>query len=124
MLDFAHGKITEITTKPKIAGMGINWQTCHNTIFLGLSDSYEQFYQAVRRFYRFGQKNAVNVYIVIADVEGAVVENIKRKEADANNMYSEMVKHMSKINQKEIAGVSTTTKKYKAAKSLTMPLFI
>ncbi len=84
MMDFAHGKIDEIVTKPKIAGMGMNWQICGNTIFLGLSDSWEQLYQAIRRFYRFGRKETVNVYIVTADIEGSVLDNIIRKERDAD----------------------------------------
>ena len=66
MLAFSDGRIKSLVTKPSIAGFGMNWQNCHNMIFTGLSDSYEQYYQAVRRCWRFGQKQAVNVYIVIS----------------------------------------------------------
>jgi hypothetical protein len=102
MLGFAEGRVTRLVTKPSIAGFGLNWQQCHNVIFLGLSDSYEQLYQAVRRCWRFGQKNEVNVWTVTSSREGAVVENIKRKEADANTMAREMVANMSEINSKEV----------------------
>ena len=72
MIGFSEGQIKCLVTKPSIAGFGMNWQNCHNMIFTGLSDSYEQFYQAVRRCYRFGQKKPVNVYIVISAKEGCV----------------------------------------------------
>jgi hypothetical protein len=62
MLGFSDGKVRVLVTKPSIAGFGLNWQNCHNVIFLGLSDSYEQLYQAVRRCWRFGQKEQVNVW--------------------------------------------------------------
>jgi len=113
MLSFASGDIKDIVTKPKIAGMGMNWQNCNNVIFLGLSDSFEQYYQAVRRCWRFGQKEDVNVHIVTSDIEGAVVENIKRKEKDAEKMALEMVKNMKDINTKDIHGdVKKINKEY------------
>lgn len=56
LLDFGRGKIKYLITKPKIASFGLNWQNCHNIIFNSLNDSYEQYYQAIRRCYRFGQK--------------------------------------------------------------------
>jgi hypothetical protein len=95
MLDFAAGKIRVLVTKPSIAGFGMNWQHCCKMAFVGLSDSFEQYYQAVRRSWRFGQKNPVDVYIVTAETEGAVVRNIKRKEADATAMFEEIVSHMA-----------------------------
>lgn len=58
----------------------MNFQNCHNTAFVGLSDSWEQYYQAIRRFYRFGQTKEVNVHVISAESEGAVVANIKRKK--------------------------------------------
>jgi DNA modification methylase len=113
MLKFASGDIDKLVTKPKIAGLGMNWQSCHNIIFLGLSDSFEQYYQAVRRCWRFGQDRPVNVYIVTADIEGQVVANIKRKENDAMLMADEMLKNMKDINSKEIHGMQTTKTNYK-----------
>lgn len=100
MLGFSSGDVRCLVTKPSIAGWGMNWQHCHNIIFVGLSDSYEQFYQAVRRCWRFGQKEKVNCWIVTAQTEGAVVANIKRKEEDAARMAEDMVKHMA-VNSKD-----------------------
>jgi DNA modification methylase/superfamily II DNA or RNA helicase len=104
MIDFALGKIRVLVTKPSIAGFGLNWQNCHNVVFLGLSDSYEQFYQAIRRCWRFGQKDEVECYIVTSTAEGEVVRNIKRKEADAQRMAEEMGNSMSELNKAEIKG--------------------
>lgn len=112
LLDFANGEIRVLITKPKIAAMGMNFQVCHNTAFVGLSDSYEQFYQAVRRFWRFGQDRPVNCYIVTADIEGAVVKNIERKERQAAEMAKGMVKYMHKINEDNIKGTSRTESEY------------
>jgi len=102
MLDFPLGKIKVLVTKPKIAGFGMNWQHCHKVAFVGLSDSYEQFYQAIRRCWRFGQEKEVDCYIITAETEGAVVENIKRKERDATEMAKEMVKHMQVYNKQNL----------------------
>jgi superfamily II DNA or RNA helicase len=104
LLGFSAGEVTRLVTKPKIAGHGMNWQHCSNVVFVGLSDSYEQYYQAVRRVWRFGQTKTVNCYIITADTEGAVVQNIKRKERDAMRMADEMVKHMHVYNEKNIKG--------------------
>jgi DNA methylase len=104
MLGFSEGVIRVLVSKPSICGFGMNWQHCPNVVFFGLSDSYEQFYQAVRRCWRFGQTKPVNCYIVTSANEGAVTENIKRKEKDAARMAEEMVNHMHELNQKEIYG--------------------
>ncbi len=106
MLGFTAGTVRCLVTKPSIAGFGMNWQHCNNMAFVGLSDSYEQFYQAVRRCWRFGQKKPVNVYVITAETEGAVVANIKRKEADAMRMAENMVEHMKDLNTDAIRGMS------------------
>jgi hypothetical protein len=67
--------------------------------FVGLSDSWEQYYQAVRRCWRFGQEQpVVNVTMIYADVEGAVVENLNRKDAEASLMADQMVRHMTDLS--------------------------
>jgi len=116
MLDFAQGKIRALVTKPKIAGFGMNWQNCHNVFFVGLSDSYEAFYQAIRRCWRFGQKEEVNCYIITSHLEGAVVKNIMRKEEDANRMAEEMVVNMKEINTEEIHGLKRDVSEYQTGK--------
>lgn len=108
MMDFTAGKIRVLVTKPSIAGFGMNWQHCRNVVFLGLSDSYEQFYQAVRRCWRFGQTRQVHCYIVTSSAEGAVTENIKRKERDAAKMALEMVENMHELNSQEVRGYRVT----------------
>ncbi len=104
VLDFLDNKIRVLVSKPKILGSGMNFQNCHNTAFVGLSDSWEQYYQAIRRFYRFGQTKEVNVHVISAESEGAVVANIKRKEEQNALMGAEMVKHMSESMKNEIFG--------------------
>lgn len=118
MVDFAKGKIRVLITKPSIAGFGMNWQHCANVAFLGLSDSYEQFYQAIRRCWRFGQEKSVNCHLIIADTEGAVLENIKRKEEDAKMMAENLVEQMGDLTKKELKGTSRDKANYKQAKDV------
>lgn len=94
LLGFARGEVSRLVTKPKIAGFGMNWQSCNHMVFVGLSDSWEQFYQAVRRCWRYGQTEPVHVHIVSADVEGGVLANIKRKEAQHKQLTHEMIEVM------------------------------
>lgn len=110
--DFLDGKIRVLVSKPKILGSGMNFQHCHNTAFVGLSDSWEQYYQAIRRFYRFGQDHEVNVHVISAESEGAVVENIRRKEDQNAQIGAEMVKFMSDSMKKEIFGAGQEKMEY------------
>lgn len=112
LLKFANGEIRVLISKPSIAGMGMNFQVCHRMAFVGLSDSYEQYYQAVRRCWRFGQTKEVDVKVITSDLEGAVVQNIERKEKQAKEMTMEMVKHMKKINHDEIKGLTREQAEY------------
>jgi len=94
LLAFVDQEFRVLDTKPLIAGFGMNFQHCFNMAFVGLSDSYEQFYQAVRRCWRFGQKKKVHAYIITTEAEGAVVRNIERKEKQSIEMMEGMVRHM------------------------------
>jgi superfamily II DNA or RNA helicase len=98
MLDFAEGRIKVLVTKPSIAGHGMNWQHCARMAFVGLSDSFEELYQATRRCWRFGQKRPVEAYHVTSELEGAVVENIRRKERQAQKMMDGMVDAVGKLH--------------------------
>jgi SNF2 family DNA or RNA helicase len=102
MLNFAKGKIKCLVTKPKIAGIGMNWQNCNKMIFVGLSDSWEQLYQATRRVWRFGQTQPVDVYIIIDEREGKVLQNIQRKDRQAKHMIKSMVENTAMISIKEL----------------------
>jgi len=82
----------------------MNWQHCANVAFVGLSDSWEQYYQAVRRCWRFGQERRVHVHIITTEAEGAVVANIQRKERDAGRMAEALVEHMHTINEENLIG--------------------
>lgn len=102
--DFAEGRIRVLVTKPTLTGFGLNWQHCADTIFVGLNDSFEQVYQAIRRFWRFGQTKPVNVHFVAASTEGAVLENLRRKEADAERMGAAMVANMADLSSEIVHG--------------------
>lgn len=109
---FTHGSLRVLISKPSICGYGMNWQHCNNTAFVGLSDSWESYYQAIRRFWRFGQKESVNVHVISAESEGAVVENIRRKDIQNQIMSQEMVKHMSVYTNNEIFGIAPQKDEY------------
>lgn len=106
MLDFAAGRSRVLVSKSSICGFGMNFQSCHNVAFVGLSDSYEAFYQAIRRCWRFGQQHPVECHVICAETEGAVVRNIERKEKQAKEMADGMVKHMADINRENIKGAT------------------
>lgn len=92
MLGFAAGDVRVLVTKPSIAGFGMNWQNCSQMAFVGLSDSYEAFYQATRRCWRFGQTSAVDAYIIASEHERAVVDNVMAKESAHDEMKRQMVR--------------------------------
>jgi DNA modification methylase/superfamily II DNA or RNA helicase len=95
LIGFSSGAVRVLITKPSIAGHGMNWQHACNMVFTGLSDSYEQFYQALRREYRFGQKRPVTAWVVTCETEGAVKANIERKERQSAEMFDQIVRHMN-----------------------------
>ena len=121
MLSFSDRRIKALVTKPSIAGFGMNWQNCHNMIFTGLSDSYEQFYQAVRRCWRFGQERPVNVYIIISAREGCVKENIERKQADFIKMQKEMTELTKEITKKELKSTCRISTPYEPKHIMRLP---
>jgi superfamily II DNA or RNA helicase len=103
--DFQDGKIRVLISKVKIAGFGMNFQNSRNAAFCGLNDSYEGYYQAVRRQYRFGQDKPVNVHVIMTDVEQEIWQNVRQKEQEANHMSDELIKNASQYAKQEIAGV-------------------
>jgi DNA modification methylase len=103
--DFSAGRLRVIVSKPSIAGFGLNWQHCHNMAFVGLSDSYEQYYQATRRCWRFGQQKPVEVHIVTSEAESATVKNIQRKEKNAERMAERIAIHMKDLMRENVVGV-------------------
>lgn len=124
LVDFSEGRIRVLVTKPSIAGFGMNWQHCADTGFVGLTDSFEQVYQSIRRFWRFGQTRAVNVHFVVADTEGAVLANLRRKEADAERMAAAMVRHMADLSTRAVRGIERDRPDYAPAKPMLLPDWI
>lgn len=124
LTDFSEGRTRVLVTKASVAGFGMNWQHCADTGFVGLSDSFEQVYQAIRRFWRFGQTKPVNVHFIAAETEGAVVANLRRKEADAERMAAAMVKHMADLSSLEVRGAVRDVPNYNPTQPVVLPSFL
>lgn len=116
LIGFAHGTIMHVVSKPKIAGYGMNYQHCARMAFVGMDDSFEKFYQAVRRCYRFGQKRNVHVHIFTDESEGQIIANIKRKEEQHHQMSEMMIEHMKDIMNKELKGQVNIVNEYREDK--------
>ena len=121
MMGFSMGLHHCLITKPSIAGFGMNWQQCHKMIFTGLSDSYEQYYQAVRRCWRFGQTHPVDVYIIISSREGCVKENIERKQRDCEQMRAAMAAQTREITKKELKSTCRIATPYEPSTAMRLP---
>lgn len=124
IIAFLSGEIRVLVTKSTIAGFGLNFQHCADTGFVGLNDSFEQVYQAIRRFWRFGQMKPVNAHFIAAETEGAVVANLRRKEADAERMAAAMVMHTSKISSEVIRGLVRDRPDYNPQVPMALPEWI
>jgi hypothetical protein len=92
---FQDGEVRVLVTKPSIAGFGMNFQQCHQMVFVGLSDSWESYYQSIRRCWRFGQTEPVDVYVVVSELEQQIVENVRRKETEVAAWVDRLVHHMN-----------------------------
>jgi hypothetical protein len=121
---FSAGEIQDLVTKPSIASMGLNWQHCRNFNCVGLNDSFEQLYQLVRRFWRFGQAEAVDGYFIASEREGAVVRNIERKEADFEAAAAAMARHMLDLNRAEIRGGRVAASDQRATQRMELPTWM
>lgn len=121
---FLDGSIRVLVTKSSIAGFGLNFQHCADTGFVGLNDSFEQVFQAVRRFWRFGQTKPVTAHFIAAETEGAVVANLRRKEADAERMAAAMVMHTADFSSAEVRGATRTVPDYNPTKPMELPGFL
>lgn len=116
--EFQAGKHRILITKTSIAGFGINLQHCANQVFVGLSDSFESYYQAVRRSYRFGQGQPVKVHIVLSKVESPIFENVSTKENEARKMSDELIAEvrsaeLEELGRAEASGFVYTTEDVK-----------
>ena len=123
-IDFADGKIHALVSKPSIFGFGSNFQRCHKMIFCGLSDSYERYYQAIRRCWRFGQTEPVDVYVILSEREMNVLDNIQRKQAQMDEMQRQMTALMKEVTLAEIKHTTRITTDYKPTESMEVPSWI
>ena len=119
LIAFSTGQAKILITKPSIAGFGLNWQHCARVAFIGLSFSYESFYQAVRRCWRFGQQRPVDVHVCMAETEMTIWQAVTRKQDDHNAMKTEMQAAM-----KRISGVSKILNDYEPVQRVTLPDWI
>lgn len=99
---FLSGSAKILISKVRIAGFGLNFQHCARMVFVGIGDSYEQYYQAIRRCYRFGQRNPVQVWIVVSEDEQVIVENVRRKEGEASRIAMGLIAHMAALEREEV----------------------
>lgn len=99
---FQSGDYRVLVTKARIAGYGINLQNCSHMAFIGLSDSFEDYYQCMRRCYRFGQHRPVNAYIILSDIEQEIYSNVMRKEEEATAMSKQLIEHVQAFERAEI----------------------
>lgn len=111
---FADGTVRVLLTKPSLTGYGLNWQHCARTAFVGRSFSYEAWYQAVRRFWRFGQRRQVEVHLIVAEGEDAIARVIDRKSKDHIAMKAAMRSAMMRSNGKEVSRRTAYLEKHKA----------
>lgn len=102
---FVRGDVRVLITKTSMAGQGLNLQHCARMAFVGLSDSYEAYYQSIRRCWRYGQTRPVHAYIVLTEPEEAIYANVCRKQREAESMAAELVKHVAAFERAEIGTV-------------------
>lgn len=124
LIDFAEGRERVLVSKPSIAGWGVNFQHAARMAFVGVTDSYEAFYQAVRREWRFGQHRPVHVHIFSSKAEGAVLSNIKRKEADAAAMAEQLSAETRDAVAANVIGMTRETNAYNAIKPVIVPAWL
>lgn len=121
LIAFSRGEIEDLVTKPSIAGFGMNWQHCWNFNVVGLNDSFEQLYQLIRRFWRFGQTHEVHGNFIASELEGAVVANQDRKERDFELMQAKMAEHMLDLTRRAVRGGRVQVSNFNPTKAMELP---
>lgn len=117
---FSDGKERVMISKPEIAGFGLNWQHCHNTTWFA-GYSFEKFYQAIRRLYRFGQKHSVECHIIASEQEQSIKKVIDRKVAEFGEFQSEMAKAMSENTMQQLHGRNNKPQSYRPTQKMEVP---
>src|SRR5574341_761720 len=121
---FSIGAARVIVTKPSIAGFGLNWQHCARIAFVGVTDSFEAYFQAVRRCWRFGQTRPVEVHIFASELEGNVIANLQRKERDANVMAEALAVETRDAVRESVRGSVRHTNAYDPTVEMTVPVWL
>ena len=124
ILDFIAGNTRVLISKASIMGWGLNLQHCRDVAFVGVTDSYEAYYQAVRRCWRFGQTKPVNVHVIASESEGSVVANIRRKEVIADAMAQELSAETNAVVRSEVLGSQRMTITYNNAAPIQIPAWL
>ncbi len=124
IVGFCAGKHRVIVSKAKIMGWGLNFQHCPNQAFVGINDSYEGFYQAVRRSWRFGQKRPVNIHVFASNQDGAVVANIAKKQAAAKEMADAMAAETLGAVRESVLGATKDSNEYAPNRRIALPSFL
>jgi hypothetical protein len=121
---FVSGEARVLVSKPSICGLGLNLQHCAHVAFVGLSNSFEAFYQAVRRTWRFGQKRPVECHLIVSDADGAVRSNLSRKREAAEQMAEEMLVGMGDIQRATIRALEREHISYEPGVRMTIPKWL
>lgn len=124
LIAFSKGQIPILVTKGDICGFGMNWQHCRKQGHLGVTDSWEKFYQMIRRSYRFGQTRKVDIHVASSEADQRTVRNLRRKQADSDHMNESMVKHMGDITRKELGGVPVMDRSYEPQRMIEIPEWV
>lgn len=124
MIDFAEGRSRVLVSKPSIAGYGMNFQHCARVAFVGLSNSFEAWYQAIRRTWRFGQGRAVDCYLITSDADGGVRANLERKRAAAESMAAAMLVGMAEIQRATVRAMERTIDSYAPRTPMRIPSWL
>ena len=124
LLAFAAGEIRVLVSKPSICGFGMNFQRCSRMAFVGVTDSWEAYYQAVRRCWRFGQTRSVEVHVFASEAEGSVIRNLARKEADASRMADALSAETRDTVRAEVRGAVKETNDYTPTVEMVIPSWV
>lgn len=121
LMAFVNGEARVLITHPKLAGFGLNLQHCARMMFVGLDDSFESYFQCIRRCWRFGQQRPVNVHVVLAEPQRVIFENVQAKEREAGILSAELVANAAEFEREEMGMSSDRRDTYAAAREMRLP---
>lgn len=121
LLAFAAGETRVLVTKPSIAGFGLNLQSCARMAFVGIGDSYQTYYQSIRRCWRFGQEREVVAHVVLSEPERAVYDNVLRKEREAAELTRELVARVAAFERDELRATDRDDDPYRPTRPVAIP---